>query len=335
MAYKMIHNRFSILTQMAKDKKFSGHIYITDGHESFELCKGLENHVTKSLITKDSVFPIASGTKFLTALAIGMLIDQGKFTLDSYAKDILDLDISSYDPHIQIKHLLSHSSGIPDYLDDTIQDITKIDNLKLLSIEDYISYFPHSKMEFIPGSKFRYNDGAFVYLALIIEKVSHMSYQTFINEYLLKPLNISQSGVFNTSLEKKHKVMGYIDSKRTIPHIGYIPEMAGGDGGAYMNAYDFHIITRSFLDGKIICSTLVKEFMTPQIKTDEGDDIFYGYGLWLKKCNNDYIPYVIGVDAGIRFKSMFIKNHFYFIATNTNDDIWDMMKEMDKILCNA
>jgi CubicO group peptidase (beta-lactamase class C family) len=129
--------------------------------------------------------------------------------------------------------------------------------------------------------------------------------------------------------------MGYIDNERTISHIGYIPEMAGGDGGAYMNAYDFHKVIESFLEGKIISSNLVKEFMTPHIKTDEGDDIYYGYGLWLKKCGDAYIPYVIGVDAGIRFKSLFTKDSFYYIVTNTNDDIWDMMDELESLACSV
>ncbi len=326
--------RFFQLNNLAKQKNFSGHIYVLTEDERFELCLGYEDQSSQIPISKKSVFPIASGTKFLTALAIGKLIDQGKITLDTYPKDILDLGITSYAHDIKIKHLLSHTSGIPDYLDENLQDTSKIDNKKLLETKDYLAYFPHTDMEFKPGSRFKYNDGAFVYLALIIEKLSHMSYQDFINLFIFKPLHIDQSGIFKTSSKMMHKVVGYVDQERKIPHVGYIPEMAGGDGGAYMNAYDFHRLIKDFFRGQIISDRLVKDFVTPHIQVDENETLFYGYGLWLKKCHDHYIPHVIGVDAGIRFKSLFTENKFYYLVTNTNDDVWDMMEEMDKLICN-
>jgi len=329
----MDNNKFKQLITLAKSKNFSGHMLIIDEDQTFEFCQGYEDLEKENLITAESIFPIASGTKFLTALAIGQLIDQKKITLDTYVKDVLDLNIKSYAPDIKIKHLLSHTSGIPDYLDERINDLSKINNLKLCKVNDYIKLFPHGDMEFKPGSKFTYNDGGFVYLALIIEEVSKMSYQEYINHHLLKPLMIDRSGIFSTSSQHPHKVMGFINQDRTLTHIGHIPEMSGGDGGAYMNAYDFHQMIQAFLKGQIISHSLVELFTTPQIHVNEEENLYYGYGLWLKKCGQTYIPHVIGVDSGVRFKSMFTNQTFYYVVSNTNDDIWDIMNEIENIAC--
>lgn len=327
----MDKHKLSQLKKLALEKDFSGHILIKDKEDTFEYLQGYENTFLKTPISKDSIFPIASGTKFLTALAIGQFIDQEILSLDTYVHDIYDLGIPTYTKDIQIKHLLSHTSGLPDYLSFAEQGLIKIDNKALKQVKDYITYFPHHDMRFVPGSKFEYNDQAFVYLALIVECITKMSYQTYINQYILEPLHISHSGIFTTSSQFKHKVMGYIDSKREITHEDEIPEMPGGDGGAYMNAYDFYSIIQAFLSGKIISEPLMKLFMMPHIRVDEAHDIYYGYGLWLKKCGQTYIPYVVGYDPGIRFQSIFTKDSFYWIVSNTNDDIWDMILVIEEL----
>jgi len=317
---------------MAEKSHFNGQFYSSDNENSFEISMGIEHMKRKTVISLKTAFPIASGTKFLTALAIGMLIEQKMISLDTYVKDILTKDVYWYGNDVQIKHLLSHTSGLPDYLDESSSQNEAIDNIKLLTIKDYLQYFPKKAMEFKPGTQFKYHNGAFVYLALIIENLTQVSYQTFINDFLLLPLGIQESGIFLTSAHKEHKAEGYMDKDKKITHLGYIPEMAGGDGGAYMRALDFQTLIKAFINQKILGARLTKAFMTPQIIVNDADDLYYGFGLWLKKCGNTYIPYVNGVDQGIYFKSIFSTNmkHFYWIATNTNNDVKAMVDYIDQ-----
>lgn len=333
----MKQKRIEALITKAKETSFSGHILMVDQHAHIhEWCIGFENRHTQTPITSQSVFAIASGTKFLTALAIGRLINQGLVSLDTYANSIVDLKIPGYRTDIQIKHLLSHTSGMPDYLDeskDPDPHALNIDNQKLLTTKDYLTYFPAQPMDFLPGTRFKYHNGAYVYLALIIEKLTGSTYQDHINQVILKPLGITKSGIFSASTNMPNKVMGYLDQTRQNTHIGHIPEMAGGDGGAYMNAYDFKKVADAFLDGRIISHELVKAFMTPVATANLEHGIHYGLGLWLKQTGDIFMPYIEGGDAGVSFKCVFHpeRRGYYWMVSNTGEGVWKLVDMFDQV----
>ncbi len=324
-----------ILINQAIKQSFSGQIiFIENHHKTVEFFQGYANKEKNSLVHLSSVFAIASGTKFLTALAIGKLIDQNKLSLDSYAKDILDLCIKTYDGTIQIKHLLSHTSGLPDYLDESFETeeaYDKIDNTSLLKTTDYLKYFPQESNEFKPGTKFKYNNSAYVYLALIIEKITGMTYQDYVNKEILQPFEITRGGVFSTDALHDDCVVGYIDKNYEKTNFEAIPVVSGGDGGAYMNAYDFKTIIDAFINGDIISKELARIFMKPQIQVNEEKNIYYGLGLWLKKINNSIIPYLEGNDPGISFKCVFnpSQSSFYWIVSNTEHGVWNCVDAFD------
>ena len=261
------------------------------------------------------------------------MIDQGHFTLETKVSSLLDETIYFYDSQVEIKHLLSHTSGIPDYLDESMDEEVYIDNGSLRTTKDYLNYFPKREQEFQPGSKFKYHNGAFVLLALVIEQVSQMSYQTYINDVLCKPLGIENSGIYPTSIRHPHFAMGYVNLEQGKNYLGYIPEMAGGDGGATFSAHDFFLITEAFKAGKIISKSLVEAFVTPQIEASLEQNEAYGLGLWLKRTPKEIIPFVVGVDAGVQMKAAFSMNEtkFTWIASNTNDDLSSVMGHFDQL----
>jgi CubicO group peptidase (beta-lactamase class C family) len=331
----MNHQAYQRLMTMAHEKKFNGQILFVERNQRFEYIHGVEDINKQTSLSHQSIFSVASGTKFLTALAIGKLIDENKFTLETKAKDILDLGFEMYDDDIRIKHLLSHTSGIPDYLDESLDEHQEIDNLNLKEVSDYLRYFPRRPMDFKPGTRFQYNNSAFVYLALIIEHITHMSYQDYINHHLLEPLGIFRSGIFLASSSFHHKAWGYVDVRQQKTHIGYIPEMSGGDGGAYMQADDLMHILTSFMDHQILSKPLTLKFITPQVLADEKTEEWYGLGVWLKKKHDQFIPFVIGIDPGIRMKAYFdpIQNLYTWIASNVEEDIWDIFHLFDQVVC--
>jgi CubicO group peptidase (beta-lactamase class C family) len=324
---------FNDLKVSANEINLNGYILLHDSDSTSELIRGIEHKDKGTTIQSNTVFPVASVTKFLTALAIGQLIDQNCFTLDTSIKDILPSDVFFYDSSIQVKHLLSHTSGMPDYLDESSDESIEIDNRSLLHVRDYLKYFPKTKMEFTSGSTFKYHNGAYVYLALIIEKVTQLSYQTYINTMLLQPLGITNSGIFLASENRLNQAMGYVDLEANQNHLGLIPEMAGGDGGAYLNPHDFYQIIQAFKKGSILSPSLVKEFTTPFTPVSVIEDLYYGYGLWLKKSQNQYIPFVVGEDVGIQCKAIFsmTDDRFYWISTNTLQDIHPIVNLIDTI----
>src|SRR5215216_6545272 len=98
---------------------FSGVVSIRRrDHVVYERASGYadrSNNLENTLATR---FGIASGTKFLTALAIGKLVSAQKLSFDTKLSDCIALNFPSYSPEITIRHLLTHTSGIPDYYDE-------------------------------------------------------------------------------------------------------------------------------------------------------------------------------------------------------------------------
>src|ERR687893_1658355 len=116
--------------------------------------------------TLETRFGIASGTKFFTALAIGKLIEAGKLSFSTRLKDCIALDFPRYSPEITIRHLLTHTSGVPDYYDE--EKITDFDNFtlsipwyELRGPGDYLAAFPDEDMKFAPGERFSYSNGGY------------------------------------------------------------------------------------------------------------------------------------------------------------------------------
>ena len=330
---------YETLVKALQGSKFQGVISIEEGNQIiFEYISGMEDRDKKIPITKDTLFAVASGTKFLTALAIGKLIDQKKLSLDTKAKDIYDLKMDWINPSITIKHLLSHTSGMSDYLDEDLIDDTKpiyfdVAYKDLINPKDFIPIFSRDKEKFSPGEKFNYNNQGYVYLAIIIEEVSNISYKDYINSEILKPLGIERSGIYHLKDYPMHTALGYLNNEDHQTNFDLLPYQAGGDGGAIISLDDMNKLWKSFFTYQIISIDLVDQFMYPHIVVDEKTDNYYGLGLWLKKEKDSIYPYLFGGDPGISFTSSYNPRNqkSRFAVSNTTTGVWDIFDEFRKI----
>ncbi len=135
----MSNQTVKALKESVKSSAFSGIVHISkDQTTIFHEVSGIADLVLNRPNTDGMAFGIASGTKFLTALAIGKLIDKGLLSLDTKINRIVSAIRGLYDSSITIRHLLSHTSGMPDYFDkdahpDFDNVILPVSNDKLLS----------------------------------------------------------------------------------------------------------------------------------------------------------------------------------------------------------
>ena len=327
------------MMKVLHDSKFSGVIHIEEDNQIiFEYFSGMEDRDKKIPITKDTLFAVASGTKFLTALAIGKLIDQKKLSLNDKAKDIFDLQIEWINSEITIKHLLSHTSGMSDYLDEDLLNDTKpiyfdVAYKDLVNPKDFIPIFSKDKEKFSPGERFNYNNQGYVYLAIIIEEVSKISYKDYINSEILKPLGIERSGIYHLNDFPEHTALGYLSHEDNRTNFDLLPYQAGGDGGAIMNLFDMKKLWESFFNYQIISPVLVDQFMHPQVVVDEKTDNYYGLGLWLKKEKDGMFAYLFGGDPGISFTSSYNPRtlKYRFVVSNTSEGVWNIFDEIKKL----
>ncbi|MCK8060149.1 MULTISPECIES: serine hydrolase [unclassified Fusibacter] len=325
------------LTKKLEAFDLSGQVKIVSkGQVILDQIKGYRDFENKLPIDGDTLFGIASGTKMFTAIAMLKLVDEGKVTLDTKAASILKIDSAEYNPDITIKHLLTHTSGMPDYYDeDLIEDFDafelEVPVQKLVSPMDYLPMFFDKKMNFEPGEKYKYSNGGFVYLAMLIEKLSGMSYKKCIEEFILKPLGLSRTGVHAFNGLPHNTAYGYYEQDGAwFTNIYKLPIQAGGDGGIYTTGEELYAIWKGLYDGILLSPELVNQMLAGQVLLNEELNLYYGLGVFVRISGNKKISFIVGGDAGVSFRSAYKhdSNDYLYAVSNRGDDIWDLCDEL-------
>ncbi|QLY40456.1 serine hydrolase [Hujiaoplasma nucleasis] len=323
-------NKDEIINSM-KENNFSGVISIKENNKTIlQQAMGYRDRVNKLKNNMDTLFGIASGTKTFTALGILKLAEEGKLNLDDQAFKYIPEIFDTYDSSITIKHLLTHTSGIPDYLDEEVDTIhIDIPTYELLKPTDYLKIMPHTSMKFKPGEKFNYNNSAYIFLSMIIEELTG-NYHKYIGEKILKKAKMKHSGFFRMDDLPHNTALGYIEKdKNNRTNIFSLPIIGGGDGGMFTTVNDIHNFWNALINGVIIKKETFNQMIKPHAKANE---LYYGYGQWLKPYKDLFIPIMIGEDIGVSFESGYNleDNTSYTVIANNQHDVWPISKIMLK-----
>ncbi|MGN7896329.1 serine hydrolase domain-containing protein [Bacillus sp. 22475] len=258
------------------------------GEVLYEGAFGAADMSTNRPLTSRSVFNLASISKPITATAILLLVQEGKLSLDDYLnKWIPDLPYEG----ITIRHLLNHTSGLPDYLDlfEMYWDKTKIaDN------DDLLMYLIKYKPEhlFAPNGRVEYSNTGFILLALIVERITDMDFDDFLQENIFKPLKMTRTkaiGVRKENIEIEDYAYGYVydvyagkyvlaDDCEESKMVVYLDGMLG-DGGIQSTVDDLYLYERALSTGALINDELLRAAYTPA-KTETYIPFKYGFG-WI------------------------------------------------------
>ena len=318
-----------VIEQVVDETRFSGVIFIKlDGNVEFENAYGYADRSNKIRNTVDTRFGIASGTKFLTALGIGKLIDRGELSLASKLCDCVNIDFPHISKDVTIHHLLTHTSGVYDYYDEELvedSDTFQLDIpcFELKGLKDYIPLFRDGEMKFNPGERFSYSNGGFILLGIVIEEISGTSYTDFIQENIFESCEMNDSGFFAMDRLPERTAFGYIDGEdgwRT--NIFNLPIVGSSDGGAFTTVKDLDKLWGGFFEGKILSKQLTQLFLEKAVK--DKDNRFYGHGIWIYHEEGvDPVHYLIGWDAGVSFRSTCpAKDSVITVISNTSAGAW-------------
>jgi CubicO group peptidase (beta-lactamase class C family) len=319
-------------------KDFSGVMQIKRAEQViYEKSRGFADISNERLNNINTRFGIASGAKLLTSIAICKLVEQGKLKFDSLLKDYVDFD--NFDDNVTIKNLLTHTSGLPDYFDEEeMSDFSELWNNNPMYMmkepKDFISLIKKQKTMFKLGEKFHYNNGAFVILAFIVEKVSGIRFIDFVKENIFDALGMDSSGYFSMDMLPKNCAFGYEkNSDGTLKtNIYSIPIIGGGDGGVFVTANDISKLWDGLLNYKLLSKDITNELLTPQVYVNH--DVYYGYGIWIIKRNdNIYKYYITGSDPGVSFQSAVYPNEEIEVTIlgNREFNTFELIKEIEKI----
>jgi CubicO group peptidase (beta-lactamase class C family) len=331
------------LDTTVEEQGFSGVISIRQqGAVIYERATGYADRSNRVANTLDTRFGIASGTKFFTALAIGKLIEAQKLTFDTKLKDCLALDFPHYAPEISIRHLLTHTSGVPDYLDEEkIEDFDSftlsVPIYALHSPRDYLAMFPDEPMKFAPGARFSYSNGGYILLGVVIEELTGQKYQEFVEQTIFKAIGMERSGYFAMNKLPEKTALGYVEEAagwRT--NIYNLPIVGASDGGAFTTAQDVETLWKAFWGYEILPQALVEIYTQPYVKaSSERNDLYYGHGIWMRQdASGNHSEYITGSDAGVSFRSIVNRADGLqtTVLSNTSDGAWPILKAIDSAL---
>lgn len=243
----------------------------------YKKSNGISNFSTKDSLNINSSFQLASVSKTITGLATLLLIDNGYLSLE----DTIGQFIPNFPyKNIKIKHLLSHRSGLPNYMYFTKDYILQTDTI--LNNKDIINLLMTKIPEksFVPDTKFAYCNTNFAILASIIEIITKETFEKFVETQIFKPLKMDNTFFLNPkdSTLQPNQTKGYVGNWNEVS-----PDMLDGvmgDKGVYSTLDDMYKFDQALYTDQLISIKLMNEAKKPRSFEKPGAKN-YGYGFRL------------------------------------------------------
>ena len=318
----------SYLQHLMAAGTLNGSVLIAEPSMLFHKGYGVADKNTDIANTTETRFRIGSVTKQFTAMAILMLQESGKL----HVQDSLCLYIpncpADWQP-ITLFHLLTHSSGIPDYTN--FPDFVATWTLPTTP-EQLIARFKNQPLDFPPGSRFRYSNSGYVLLGYIIERVSGEAYATFLQQHIFTPLHMYNTGYDTTNPTLPQHATGY--------YAGYVqPEaydisVLYAAGALYSSVDDLYVWDRALAHHTLISQQSLKAMFSVHIPcpasgpggcllhTDQG----YGFGWFIAAEPEGQLIYHVGHIDGFFAYNGFYLNRNLDVVVLSNLETTDVLK---------
>lgn len=281
-------------------------------------------------------FATASATKGFTALAVMRLVEMGVLQLSTPARALLGDDLALVDDRVTIEHLLSHRSGIGDYLDEELlEDATDyVMTRPVHELTDASAFLPMlegHEQRFEPGTEFVYNNGGYVVLALVAERATGRSYHELIDELVVRPAGLTGTAFLRSDELPGDVALGYLHQSGLRSNVLHLPVLGNGDGGLYTTLDDVDAFWSALFDGRIVSAETVADMVFPR-SVDDGGTHRYGLGFWLHG-SNDAVQ-LEGADAGVSFRAVHRPSTgtAFTVLSNWSDGAWPVARLFGPLL---
>jgi CubicO group peptidase (beta-lactamase class C family) len=317
---------------IAEATGFSGVVRVDRG-DGIELAKayGLAHRGLEIPNTVDTQFAIASGVKGMTAVAVASLIDEGSLDLFTAARSVLGRDLSLIGDDVTVEHLLSHRSGIGDYLDENadldVDDyVMPVPVHELATTEQYLAVLDGNRTKFAPDERFEYCNGGYVVLALIAERTSGVPFHELVRQRVCEPSGMNDTAFLRSDELPGRAALGYLAidgvSRTNVLHL---PVRGSGDGGIYSTVADISSFWSAFFAGRIVSTDWVAELVRPRSDVPR-QSMRYGLGFWLALSGSAVL--LEGSDAGVSFRSGHdpLRGITHTVISNRSDGAWPVAR---------
>jgi CubicO group peptidase (beta-lactamase class C family) len=258
----------TLLTAFEKQEAFTGSVLVARGGTVlFEKGYGYKNKKENTWNDSNTVFQIGSITKQFTSAIILQLEEKNRLSLqDKLSKYIPDYPNGD---QITIEHLLTHTSGVYNYTNDTA--FMRRSAFTPISRDSLIATFKNKPLDFHPGAQFNYSNSGYILLGYIIEKVTGKSYFQVVRENIFRPLHMDHTGFDFSGLVSADKAIGYRPSETGEPAPIVDSSVSFAAGAIYTTLGDLYKWDRALYTGNIISPASLQKAFTPHLAK-------YGYG---------------------------------------------------------
>jgi CubicO group peptidase (beta-lactamase class C family) len=266
-------------------------------------------------ITPDLMFCAGSISKIFTAVVVLSLEDEGRLdledTVDQWLPEVHQAE------HITINHLLTHTSGIPNF--DSVKEY-KAHPFQSRNPKEVFSYLKDKKLLFEAGQHYAYSNMGYVMLGIIIEKVTQKSYEEAVKQYIINKIDLKETQVMSDQALKELIVRGHHHGKVLTETENYthIP----GAGSIMASPRDLIRFLQELLSGKLLSRHLLRIMFSDMNLMTETQPTYYGKGI--VAAINTPIGDMIGHSGGINGFAAALYCQYeemLFVCVMMNDDI--------------
>jgi CubicO group peptidase (beta-lactamase class C family) len=201
----------------------------------------------------------------------------------------------------------------------------------LASTEAYLGVLAGHRQVFPPGERFSYNNGGFVVLALIAERVSGIPFDRLVHERVCQPAGMDDTEFLRSDEPTDRTALGYLDVRGLRTNVLHLPVLGSGDGGIYSTAADVRAFWVALFSGRIVSADRVAEMVKPRSEV-ASESMRYGLGFWIHAASDAVM--LEGSDAGVSFRSLHhpAAQLTYTVLSNTTAGAWPMVRHLDEQL---
>lgn len=314
----------SYLTTLTKEKNFSGGLLIIkNGKKIFSKGYGWADKEKEIPFTPGTLASMGSITKAFTATAIMKLWEQNKLSLDATLKDFFPT-VPADKAGITIHQMLTHSSGFHEFLKNDGGDYEKIDEA------EFLTRAFSEPLAFTPGEKAVYTNVGMSILAIIVEHVSGLEYETFLKEQLFKSIGIQEIGYHYPAKPGDSIAIGYKNGNRWGTHQQRFDQAGGGpywnlkgNGGLEVSLNDMCQWANAFTNHTILKESTIEKMFTAHIVEEGNDGMFsFGYGCNISQSRRNTKAIMNGGSNGIYYARLIRLPEegmvFYMVTTESS-----------------
>jgi CubicO group peptidase (beta-lactamase class C family) len=270
-----------LATLQTGDAPGAAAIVIRDGAVVYSASLGLADVERRIPIGRRTAFDIASVAKQFTGMLAMMLHEEGRLDYDTPVIRILP-ELSRFGEQMTVRHLLTHTSGLPDYYDALARAggpngwVSNGDALALLARQ--------GDPVFRPGDRFEYSDAGYEMLALVLERIAGQPFADLLRRRIFEPLGMKGTRLRDRpDVSVPDRARGYTLRGGTFfADAGHPLDFLAGSGAINTTVGDLYLWDQALTSDRLVRRATLEDALRP-MRLNDGTESDYGFGWFLKK----------------------------------------------------